>query len=131
MWWRPSAAKYLTTDDITKIGTLLLTAVCERTSRSDVTHTHTRTRHSIAGSRSGQERGRLAPPAGRCHCRYRRPPITRYPRESLPRALTYAPCAEVARNRDAIVAMMPVHRVEAAFAVSLRRFVSPDGTVSK
>jgi hypothetical protein len=53
--------------------------------------------------------------------------------------LTYAPCdtsiahnrAEVARNRDAIVAMMPVHRVEAAFAVSLRRFVSPDGTRSR
>ncbi|ELR22000.1 Prokumamolisin, activation domain containing protein [Acanthamoeba castellanii str. Neff] len=37
-----------------------------------------------------------------------------------------AATVEVARNRDAIVAMMPVHRVEAAFAVSLRRFVSPD-----
>jgi hypothetical protein len=34
----------------------------------------------------------------------------------------------VARNRDAIVAMMPVDKVETAFAVSLRRFMSPDGT---
>lgn len=35
--------------------------------------------------------------------------------------------ADIARNRDALVVYMPVHKVESAFAVSLRRFVSPDG----
>jgi len=34
---------------------------------------------------------------------------------------------ELSRNRDAITMTMPVHKVEAAFGVSLRRFVSPDG----
>jgi hypothetical protein len=38
------------------------------------------------------------------------------------------PCAELSRNRDAITMNMPVHKVEAAFGVSLRRFVSPGGT---